>query len=930
MSTIPVVHQPGQDHVRRAFKSVRKSRLWLLFIVAITFLMPALMPALSTLRGLNAGRVDASTGTAPGMTSAVMPAPAPPPSDDQIMSFAYFIEQGDMSSTLRLNNNLPDPIAATVTVFNSRGESFTAPPLMLPPQDVQGFRIAELMANVPGDFHSGSVQVFYHGPAMAVTGQVSVASASSRLIFESFPTMSMGFASARLDGIVWIPDAGAQASAALTNTTTDMLTVTIGTATNLKSLTLNAHETNLVDLKEFLINRQDVGAALVRIEHNGTPGAVIVTGFAMNEKTGFSCNLPFVDRATAKTAHLAGAHVRFGKPDGKEGFFAATRFNAPLLVANAGDQPSEARVFVDYTMGGVAGRAELAKLKLAPQQVRQVELSSAMARFGVVGPVEDAGIDITYSGSPGAVIARLTSLDRSGDLAYDVPIKDPLAELMRVGGSYPWRLDGGFTTVLHLKNTINKPVFALVQVRYAGGSYNLERLPLEPFQTIAVDLRALRDDQQPDIRGDLMPKAVEGGQLVWFEETVGSLIGRAEVANRQAGVASSFSCPDPCQCPPSFSTAFLTPTSSVGPMGGTAQFQSKERRQDCHGVLYGPYDRTANSTWHSDNTPVFTVNGGTISCLNPGTGNVTAQFQGIVYTLNCFNNIVNPTVGGPVTVARITFQKSDGSALASPLQVGISATTLGGMTHDRTQHLRAVVEPSSEAANVTIKGSSKLQITNPNTSGGTITFDVVGLSQSTAHGDSSITAKMSGSTIATAAVEVIVPHNVSATHDTTGGGLVIANRVMDATTSPGFVCLSAGQVALSTIYVRFLSVTVCDQFGGLIGTLYQGAEVSEFNSCDSQFHTINQPLTSSSTYSDPDGAGVGTITVAAGSAQANSWPSQPRNPAPPGCNSGPVESIRVRVDGFELTPGIANRQWTLCGTGSSSTSPPVTLTISWP
>src|SRR5205085_8769495 len=242
METIPVVNQPGKYLVRLAARSVRKSRRFLLFVALITFFVPALM-----LHGLNVRRVAASTITAPEMTGAVTTAPVPPPSDDQIMNFAYFIEQGDMTSTLRLNNNLPDSMAATVTFFNSRGESFTTPPLMLPPQDVQRFSIAELAAKAPGDFHSGSVQVLYHGPAMAVTGQVSVASASSHIIFESFPTMAMGFVSSRLDGIVWIPDAGTQASAALTNTTSDMLTVSIGTATNSKSLTLNAHETNVVD-----------------------------------------------------------------------------------------------------------------------------------------------------------------------------------------------------------------------------------------------------------------------------------------------------------------------------------------------------------------------------------------------------------------------------------------------------------------------------------------------------------------------------------------------------------------------------------------------------------------------------------------------------------------------------------------------------------
>jgi len=188
MSNIAVASQPGQDSVRPVSRSVRKSRLFLLFVVMITFFVAALL----TLHGLKARRVVASTTTGPEMTGPLMPAPSPPPTDDQIMSFAYFIEQGDMNSTLRLNNNLLGPMTATLTFFNIHGESFTPSVLTLPPQDVQRFSIAELTSNARGDFHSGSVQVFYHGPAMAVTGQISVASASSRLIFESFPTMSMG------------------------------------------------------------------------------------------------------------------------------------------------------------------------------------------------------------------------------------------------------------------------------------------------------------------------------------------------------------------------------------------------------------------------------------------------------------------------------------------------------------------------------------------------------------------------------------------------------------------------------------------------------------------------------------------------------------------------------------------------------------------
>ncbi len=225
------------------------------------------------------------------------------------------------------------------------------------------------------------------------------------------------------------------------------------------------------------------------------PGAVIATGFALNEQKGFSSNILFVDRATAKTTHLAGAHVRFGEVHSKEGFPQGTKFTTPLILANLSDTPTKAQIYVDYTIATVAMRMSLGEVNLAPGALKQLELAKEMAKPGVIMPVEDAGVDIEYTGRAGAVIGRLTSLDQSGDFVFDVPVKDPLGEMMRGSGSYAWRLDNGYSTIVHIKNTLNKKVYALVQVRYEGGTYNLERLPLAPYQTIAVDIRELRDRQ---------------------------------------------------------------------------------------------------------------------------------------------------------------------------------------------------------------------------------------------------------------------------------------------------------------------------------------------------------------------------------------------------------------------------------------------------
>ncbi len=246
---------------------------------------------------------------------------------------------------------------------------------------------------------------------------------------------------------------------------------------------------------------------------------------------------------------------------------------------------------------------------------------------------------------------------KSGDFLFDVPVKDPLAEMLRVSGSYPWRLDEGYTTVVHLKNTIDKQVYALLQVRFEGGSYNIERIKMAAYQTVAVDIKQLRDAQQQDIRGTVMPKDVESGQVVWFEEEAGSLIGRAEVATIATGVASSFSCSGNCSCPTNYYSAYLTPSSSEGPVGGTAQFTQNEMRRDCQGSLFGPYNRTSDSTWSSSDTSVMTVSAGLASCLNPGTAGVTAQFQAVIYGGPCgicCPTYIFPTSGANVTVTCAT------------------------------------------------------------------------------------------------------------------------------------------------------------------------------------------------------------------------------------------------------------------------------------
>lgn len=245
----------------------------------------------------------------------------------------------------------------------------------------------------------------------------------------------------------------------------------------------------------------------------------------------------------------------------------------------------------------------------------------------------------------------------------------------------------------------------------------------------------------------------------------------------------------------------------------------------------------------------------------------------------------------PAVSIRIT--QANGASLASPFRVGISSTGYSGAVHDRTQHLKAVVTPSSQAANVTIQVSSGLTLSNQQTSNGIITFDVVGNTKSTNKGDAWIKAQHSSGSPVTKKVSVVIPHKVGLPHDTVGGGLVAKNMLADSSTSPAGLGLPPGYVYLITAYIRYLNVIVKDQFGENIGSLYQGAEVAEY--VNFLWRPINQSLTAASTYADPVGEIIVYGYALRESSIAQQWTTQPLQPMVEGSET---RTVTVAIDGF--------------------------------
>jgi hypothetical protein len=583
--------------------------------------------------------------------------PMPPPATDQMTNIPYFTLRDGMSSTLTLNNLAPTPTKVTVTIFNKEGQAHVLDPITLDPHSFTEVKLEDVVPRE--DFDSGNIEVAFNGTPMMVTCQVSVFSLKNRVSFESREEDMMDFESANLAGILSLPK-GADGFLAVTDVAKNRVTFQLTAGSLKKTVALFPRETQLIKLND---DESSTATTLVKLQHNGLPGDLITTGYVLNLKDGYSSGFAMLDPGINRSRTLAGAHFRAGQPDPSEGFPENTRFLSPLLLANVSANPVVAHVSVDYTVKDnqdSQGKGDDAKknsaktanhavvkvkdLTIAPGDVQRIELSDAL---GGVGQIAEAGVDIAYDAAPGSVIGQLTSLDQSGDYAFEVPVKDPDAINETMESIYPWTLENGTATVLHLKNTTNGTVEAGVLIHFAGGTYQPDGFELQPYQTIALDIQKLKDSKKPDVLGHLIPSDATHGQLAWFQKTPYTVIGRAEGTDAAAGIARSFSCESHNCCDNFLVDYYLSPYPMTGYVAGGAAFTVNEYKTFCDASTWTyPNVQSQAYSWVSETPSVASVNSaGYTSFLAPGTSYVVASFHNTVYTWNSDNIICSSSSG---------------------------------------------------------------------------------------------------------------------------------------------------------------------------------------------------------------------------------------------------------------------------------------------
>ena len=264
-------------------------------------------------------------------------------------------------------------------------------------------------------------------------------------------------------------------------------------------------------------------------------------------------------------------------------------------------------------------------------ETKQWSLTAALRSSHLPPNLASAGLEFEYTGAPGSVAMAAQRVSGDGNGVFRVPLLDPAAIPSSTGG-YPWRIAGDSATIVYVKNVTAQPLQYTLQLSFAGGVSALGLKMVEGGQTVALDLRALRDHQVPDARGQTIPFDATSGQVLWSwaqqaegEEARG-LIGRAEHNDTAHGMSSTYACAN-C-CGDSFFDGFISPGEISGFPGTETLCDSMQQNENCYGTLLEPF--RVSAIWSSSNTSVATISGGLETALNQGSATLSGRWHAII------------------------------------------------------------------------------------------------------------------------------------------------------------------------------------------------------------------------------------------------------------------------------------------------------------
>src|SRR5216683_4915476 len=558
----------------------------------------------------------------------------------------FWRTDGSFVSTIRVKNVLAvAPIDVTPVLFMADGAPYMLSSVHVAVSGVATVNINDALATAPSSIAShisqfGSAALIYSYPSPGhVTAQMAAIDASRSLSY-TYPfvePMNMpGHDSKQvLEGLWWKHDPGVTGFITLSNTTGQQQTAVLtpvlpGNNANSQQVTLAPQSTQMLKLEDIAnqASTPDNRAGGIRVEYQGSQGAILVTGALANESEGYSANMPFwfqdMNSSSPTQVTYASAGLMLGKPDPMmmPGFPKETAFSVYLSLRNTTEKPLDVALQLNYMSGmGMRGSAPVARnlpmQHLAPLEARQVDLQGPLNAVGLKNFSGSINLSTSFTGKAGDLVLATGSVDQTGTYVFEV-------EPQGIGTSRSkfanyWGVAHGNDTMFSLWNPTDTPQDIVATFYYgnASGKYTVP-VHLDAQASTMIDMAMLIAEIKPDADGNVIPPSVKEGSADFA-----SANGRHEQITLviAAGIynVTNATCGGGCITCCGYSSFHISPSPILCPIGESMSCSALA--VDCYGYEVYP------SSWSSSNTSVMTVDSsGNVTGVAVGSANITANF----------------------------------------------------------------------------------------------------------------------------------------------------------------------------------------------------------------------------------------------------------------------------------------------------------------
>jgi hypothetical protein len=527
---------------------------------------------------------------------------------------------------LVLSNSTMHGVTIKGKLYSPSGQVAPLEDIVLPAHEQRFVELTEQIAQKGPEFRSGGIKLGFESADPGIAAQLAVRDEFRQQPINIPLKSPADSRSSRLEGLWWFPSHDTHFGLIIYNRgeveTAAVATVSRrdGTVVSSVPLRLGPNRSQNVDLRAL---RSEALGELggISIQHDGRPGTLLATGFVDVPSRRHTMSLSFADPQTLYGANLYGAGVQLGTTP-----LAEDRFSGQLFVRNVSSQA----IPVTPSLQCGETRTALPDFALQAGEAKRVEVpaNAITCETGAVGI--EVATPVT-----GSLLGRWLSVAESSGLVVETAMHSfpPGANL---SGSDPWWIDEETASILYVQNLGNQEAGFVPVIHYSRhgehpgyGGHSDERYVVgltrvRPGETVAIDVRALRDSQTPDVEGRVLPPDIRSGQIHWLRRHGPALVANVLTVNATKKTASTFSffC---CYCMPRGVQVELRPASVSAQVGDVVQETLYESIQDCHGFWTGYSIPVPGSqvSWSSNNLAVAPVDStGRVFC-GPFAGTAT-------------------------------------------------------------------------------------------------------------------------------------------------------------------------------------------------------------------------------------------------------------------------------------------------------------------